>query len=28
MDAHGQLDQAEFTRLFSERDDRPIRIAE
>jgi len=28
MDARGQLDQAEFTRLFSERDDRPIRIAE
>jgi hypothetical protein len=28
MDARGQLDQAELTRLFSERDDRPIRIAE
>lgn len=28
MHAHGELDQAAFTRLFSQRDDRPVRIAE
>ena len=28
MDARGELDRAEFTRLLSQRDDRPIRIAE
>jgi hypothetical protein len=28
MDARGELDRDEFTRLFSQRDDRPIRIAE
>jgi len=28
MDARGELDRAEFTRLLSQRDDRPVRIAE